>query len=84
MIIVNKVVTLLFWLLAAIAWFQGWQGWLGWLPSIALAVAAIHVLEVAYFAIALKDRSDNVVMDALQIMVFGMFHMQRFINVKSA
>jgi len=42
------------------------------------------VLEVVYFWVALRDRSDNPFLDALQIFVFGIFHMQRFINARSA
>ncbi|WP_420588656.1 DUF1145 domain-containing protein [Bacterioplanoides sp.] len=80
MVTMNKIVTLVFWLLAAVAWVQGWQDWLGLLPTIALAVAGIHVLEVIYFWVALKDRSANPASDALQIFIFGIFHMQRFIK----
>ena len=84
LVTMNKVATLLFWLLAIVAQVQGWQDWLGLLPTVALAVAAIHVLEVVYFWVALRDRSDNPLLDALQIFVFGIFHMQRFINASSA
>lgn len=84
LVTLNKVATLLFWLLAIVAQVQGWQDWLGLLPTVALAVAAIHVLEVVYFWVALRDRSDNPLLDALQIFVFGIFHMQRFINARSA
>jgi putative membrane protein len=84
LVTMNKVATLLFWLLAIVAQVQGWQDWLGLLPTVALAVAAIHVLEVVYFWVALRDRSDNPLLDALQIFVFGIFHMQRFINARSA
>jgi len=84
MVMMNKIATLIFWLLAAVAWLQGWQDWLGLLPTIALAVAAIHVLEVTYFWVALKDRSSNPVADALQIFIFGIFHMQRFIKEEAA
>lgn len=83
MIIMNKIAMLVFWLLAVIAWQQGWQDWLGLLPTIALAVAGIHVLEVAYFWFALKKRSDKPVLDALQILIHGIFHMQRFIKAES-
>jgi len=84
LVTLNKVATLLFWLLAIVAQVQGWQDWLGLLPTVALAVAAIHVLEVVYFWVALRDRSDNPFLDALQIFVFGIFHMQRFINARRA
>ena len=84
LVTMNKIATLLFWLLAIVAQVQGWQDWLGLLPTVALAVAAIHVLEVVYFWVALRDRSDNPLLDALQIFVFGIFHMQRFIIARSA
>lgn len=84
MMTLNKIVTLIFWLLAVLAWVQGWQDWLGLLPTVALAVAAIHVLEVIFFWVVLKDRSSTPAADALQIFVFGIFHMQRFIKQKAA
>lgn len=84
MVTMNKIAMVLFWLLAAIAWVQGWQDWLGLLPTIALAVAGIHVLEVIYFFVALQNRSVKPVADALQIFVFGIFHMQRFIEQEAS
>ncbi len=80
MIVLNKIATLLFWLLAALAWLQGWDGWLAWLPPFAVLVAAIHALEVAYFWLGLKQHSQQPGLDALQVFVFGIFHLQRFIR----
>lgn len=79
-VVLNKAVTLVFWLLALVAWTQGWEGWLAMLPTAAVVIAGIHVLEVAYFWTSLKQRSNNPGMDALQIFIFGIFHMQRFIQ----
>lgn len=83
-IALNKAATVVFWLLVVVAQVQGWQGWLGLLPQVGLAVAVIHVLEVAYFWLSLKQRSSNPVADALQIFVFGIFHMKRFIEQQDA
>ena len=41
-------------------------------------MAGAHVLETAFFWFALKAKSDNPGKDAALIMVFGIFHMQRF------
>ncbi len=73
-----KTVTLVFWVLVIIAWVQEWGGLLGYLPMAGVAVAAIHVLEVLLFVTVLSKRSRNVPMDALLIMIFGVFHLQRF------
>lgn len=83
-ILLNKVVTLVFWILAIMAGVQGWGGLLGWLPTIAMVVAGIHVLEVAYFWMALKHKSSNQIADAVQIFIFGIFHMRRFIQTETA
>lgn len=77
---INKTVTVVFWCLALVAWQQQWQGWLAMLPVAALVVAAIHLLEVAYFWFSLKPRSQQPVKDALQILLFGIFHLQRFMR----
>ena len=83
-ILLNKVVTLLFWVLSIMAAVQGWDGLLGWLPTIAMVVAGIHVLETAYFWMALKHKSANPVADAVQVFIFGIFHMRRFIQTEVA
>lgn len=84
MVMMNKAVMVIFWLLAGLAWLQNWPDWLGLLPTVALAVAGVHVLEVGYFWVALKDRSERPTADSLQIFIFGIFHMQRFIKAESA
>lgn len=80
MTLVNKLFVLVFWLLAFFSWQQNWQDWLGMLPAVALFVAAIHVLEVLYFVLRFREKSKQPVWDSVQILVFGMFHLQRFIN----
>lgn len=83
-IVLNKVATLVFWLLALLVWSQGWDGYLGWLPVIALVVLAIHALEMAYFWVAFRALSRQPLADALQILVFGIFHLRRFIETDAA
>lgn len=82
-ILLNKIATLVFWLLALLVWSQGWDGYLGWLPTIALVVAGIHVLEVLYFWFAFRKDSQNPLADAVQILVFGIFHLRRFIEMRA-
>lgn len=74
----NKVATVLFWLLALASYIMQWPGLLSYLPLAALVVAGAHVLETAFFWFALKDNSNQPGKDALLIMVFGIFHLQAF------
>lgn len=76
--LVMKVVTLLFWVLVIMATVQGWGGLLSYLPMIGLVVAGIHVLEVLLFWLAFRKKSTNERLDAVQVFIFGMFHLQKF------
>ncbi|WP_300426074.1 DUF1145 domain-containing protein [uncultured Thalassolituus sp.] len=76
--VMMKAVTALFWVLAIYGAIQGWDGLLGWIPQVALVVAGIHVLEVLFFLAAFRKKSNNVRLDAVQIFIFGFFHLQRF------
>ncbi|MAD44515.1 MAG: hypothetical protein CMI02_06135 [Oceanospirillaceae bacterium] len=76
----NKFATLVFWLLVILAQVFSWPGLLSWLPACGLAVLAIHVLEVLYFWFAFRSQSHAVGKDALQILIFGIFHLRRFID----
>ncbi|MCA6063689.1 DUF1145 domain-containing protein [Thalassolituus marinus] len=80
MIMLNKIATLIFWVLVVLAWAFDWPGVLGWLPECGVAVAAVHVLEVVYFWFAFRQRSTAVLNDVALIMVFGIFHLRRFID----
>lgn len=82
-ITMNKISTVLFWLLAMVSYVQEWTGLLSYLPLVALVVAAVHVLEVIFFWVSLKDNSDNPKKDALLIMIFGIFHLQQFMKKAS-
>jgi putative membrane protein len=55
-----------------------WPGLLSYLPLAALVVAGFHVLEMAFFWFSLKDKSNNPGKDAILMMVFGIFHLQKF------
>ena len=77
-ITMNKAATVVFWLLALASYIMRWPGLLSYLPLAGLVVAGAHVLETACFWLALKAKSDNPGKDAALIMVFGIFHMQRF------
>lgn len=76
--VLMKAITLVFWVLAITAWIQGWDGVLSYLPTIGGVVALIHVLEVLLFLAIFRKKSTNVRLDALQVFVFGMFHLQKF------
>lgn len=82
-ITMNKISTVIFWLLAMVSYVQEWEGLLSYLPLVALVVAAVHVLEVIFFWVSLKDNSDNPKKDALFIMIFGIFHLQQFMKKAS-
>lgn len=82
-ITMNKISTVIFWLLAMVSYVQEWEGVLSYLPLVALVVAAVHVLEVIFFWVSLKDNSDNPKKDALFIMIFGIFHLQQFMKKAS-
>lgn len=77
-ITMNKAATLLFWLLALVSYLMQWPGLLSYLPVAALVVAGIHVLETSFFWLSLKTKSEAPAKDALLIMIFGFFHMHRF------
>lgn len=83
-ITMNKAITALFWLLALASYIMQWPGLLSHLPLVALVIAGAHVLETSFFWFALKDKSDNPAKDAALIMVFGIFHLQRFMPKASA
>lgn len=84
LITMNKAATVVFWLLALASYWMQWPGLLSYLPAAALIIAGAHVLETAFFWFALKSKSDAPAKDAALIMVFGIFHMQRFMPKTSA
>jgi putative membrane protein len=83
-ITMNKAATLAFWLLALASYIMQWPGLLSYLPLAALIVASAHVLETAFFWFALKANSKRPAKDAVLIMVFGIFHLQRFMTKAAA
>jgi uncharacterized protein YhhL (DUF1145 family) len=79
-ITMNKVATVVFWLLAVASYIMQWPGLLSYLPLAALLVLGAHVLETTFFWLSLKAKSENPGKDAALIMVFGIFHMQQFMH----
>jgi putative membrane protein len=77
-ITMNKAATVVFWLLALASYIMQWPGLLSYLPLAAVIVAGAHVLETTFFWFALKANSEQPVKDAMFIMIFGIFHLQRF------
>lgn len=80
--ILLKLATLLFWYWAAYLLWNGHIGILSYVPQIALVVLGLHVLEVAAFWFIWRSKSDWPRLDALQVLVFGAFHLQKFISKK--
>lgn len=79
----NKAATVVFWLLALASYIMQWPGLLSYLPLAALIIAGAHVLETSFFWFSLKSKSSNPGKDAVLIMIFGIFHMQRFMQKES-
>ncbi|WP_430461031.1 DUF1145 domain-containing protein [Thalassolituus sp. LLYu03] len=84
MLAFNKFATLMFWLAVALAYVFNWQQEAGWFREAGLVIGAIHLLEVLYFFIAFRDKSQDVMKDAGLILVFGIFHLRRFVSEKTA
>jgi len=78
--IVNKAITLLFWLSVLVTTVIKFEGVLAWLPLVGLIVLILHLLEAALFWISFKQHSRQPKTDALSILVFGIFHFKRFIR----
>lgn len=72
--------TVAFWLLALASYIMQWPGLLSYLPLAALIVAGFHILETTFFWVSLKDKSNNPGKDAALIMVYGIFHLQKFMS----
>lgn len=74
-----RTITLLFWVLAVLVWWEGYQVFfLEWIPKVALVVLGIHVVEVAVYWMFFRAKSRYPRLDALAILVFGVFHMHKF------
>ena len=71
-----KINTAVFWLLALVSYVMGWTGILGYLPMLAVVIFLAHIVEVAIFWTKFKHNSDNPVADAVQILIFGVFHLK--------
>ena len=76
----NKLITLIFWLAAIVTSVIQPEGLLSWLPIAALAIAAVHIIEVGIFWLCFKQHSQDPSKDALFILVFGVFHFHPLIK----
>ncbi|AYV57120.1 hypothetical protein [Leptospira kmetyi] len=45
------------------------------LKTVGFGTFVVHLVEIAYFWLTFKHKSNNPVLDSLQILVFGVFHM---------
>ncbi|MBM9500153.1 hypothetical protein JWG44_07810 [Leptospira sp. 201903071] len=43
--------------------------------AVGIGTLVVHLFEIVYFWFTLKHKSSNPILDALQILVFGVFHM---------
>lgn len=75
-----KIGTVLFWCLAVYLQWVSHEGLLAWVPQLVLIILAVHVIEIAVFWLLLRAKSRRPLLDAGQILVFGIFHMQKFIG----
>ena len=71
-----KINTAVFWVLALASYLLGWTGILGYLPMLAVVIFLAHIVEVAIFWTKFKHNSDNPVMDAINVLIFGVFHLK--------
>ena len=71
-----KINTVVFWLLAIASYALGWTGILGYLPTLAVIIFLAHIVEVAIFWTKFKHNSDNPMMDAINVLIFGIFHLK--------
>ncbi|MFY9178806.1 MAG: hypothetical protein WAO12_03380 [Venatoribacter sp.] len=69
-----KIITLAFWVLAIYIWWQGWES-IYIIPQIALVVAGVHLLEVAFFWLFHRAKSNYPRLDAAGVFIFGVFHL---------
>ena len=84
MLAFNKFATLMFWLAVALAFIFNWQQEAGWFREAGMVIGVIHLLEVLYFLLAFRTKSTEVMKDAALIMVFGIFHLRRFVEQEAA
>jgi len=84
MLAFNKFATLMFWLAVALSFVYHWPGELGWFRTAGLVIAAVHLLEVLYFLLMFRAKSTDVMKDAVLILVYGIFHLRRFVEEETA
>ncbi|HBS43168.1 MAG TPA: hypothetical protein DEA26_10835 [Oceanospirillales bacterium] len=80
--LILKAVTLIFWILVLMAWMQGWEGTLGWLPAFGLIVFVAHVAEAAFFWARFREKSTNLPVDMVQVLLFGIIHWKKYLTAR--
>lgn len=84
-LLMNKVITLFFWVAVGVNYALGLPAPIG--PALGLAgplILLAHIVEVLLFVSKYRAGSDNVPADAVQILVFGVFHFKPIIDKSKA
>ncbi len=84
-LLMNKVITLLFWVAVGANYALGLPAPIG--PALALAgplIFAAHIVEVLVFFVKYRTASKAVMPDAVQILIFGVFHFKPIIDKSKA
>lgn len=84
-LLMNKAITLLFWVAVGANYALAWPAPIG--PALALAGPLIfiaHIVEVVFFLGKYRKASHAVIADAVQVLVFGIFHFKPIIDKSNA
>lgn len=84
-LLINKAITLFFWVAVGANYALGFPAPVG--PALGLAGPLIflaHIVEVAIFLRKYRAASHAVAADAVQILIFGVFHFKPIIDKSNA
>ncbi|EPG49656.1 hypothetical protein [Leptospira kirschneri] len=73
-----KIGAVLFWIVfsALLFGFISVESHLSFLiKAVGYGTLAVHLLEIVYFWFLLRKKSNNIFLDCIQILIFGVFHM---------
>lgn len=81
MLLLLKIITLMFWLLAGLVWWEGYEVFfLQWVPKVALVLLAIHLVEAVVFWVAFRAKSRFPRLELIMVLLFGVLHMYRYMK----
>ncbi|EMO53515.1 hypothetical protein [Leptospira noguchii] len=73
-----KIGAVLFWIIFGALLFGliSVESHLGFLiKAVGYGTLVVHLLEIVYFWFLLRNKSNNILLDCIQILIFGVFHM---------